>query len=142
MSLQPITAAGGVLYVIQDDEAWVLLIKRMGVWDLPKGKCDEGETVSECARREVMEEVGIRSAHLGSELGITEHSYDENGISYLKTTYWYAMTTDDEEMSPQTSEAITELGWFPLIDAERLVGYDNLRIVLKRFKETWLKNAL
>src|SRR6476646_10094607 len=46
----PIDAAGGV--VINEQDA-VLMIYRRGKWDLPKGKCDEGEEIAECALREV-----------------------------------------------------------------------------------------
>jgi len=37
----------------------MLFIYRFNKWDLPKGKLDNGESVSECAIREVEEECGI-----------------------------------------------------------------------------------
>src|SRR5688500_2748722 len=56
-----VTAAGG-LVVNEDDK--VLLMIRRGKWDLPKGKHDEGETIEECAIREVMEETGLKNVRL------------------------------------------------------------------------------
>ena len=48
----------------------VLLVKRgqklgQGLWSLPGGKVEFGETVAEAAAREVFEETGIRAAIVG-----------------------------------------------------------------------------
>ena len=47
---------------VQDDEGRVLLIQRSdnGLWALPGGAQDVGETVSACAERETLEETGYR----------------------------------------------------------------------------------
>ena len=49
--------AGGGLVLNPRNE--ILMIFRRGFWDLPKGKLDDGETIMECAIREVMEETGL-----------------------------------------------------------------------------------
>ena len=51
-----IEAAGGVVY---NDEEKILLIKRFGKWDLPKGKIERIETPKHAAMREVCEETGV-----------------------------------------------------------------------------------
>ncbi|RYY61096.1 MAG: NUDIX domain-containing protein, partial [Chitinophagaceae bacterium] len=61
--------AGGGLVRTPDNE--YLLIHRRGKWDLPKGKLDEGETIEECAIREVEEETGVINLTLGAPLLIT-----------------------------------------------------------------------
>ena len=53
--LKIVHACGGV---VRNDKNDVLLIKRMGLWDLPKGKLEKGESYEECAKREVVEETG------------------------------------------------------------------------------------
>lgn len=45
-----------------------------GYWEFPGGKRDGAETMADCARREVREEVGIEVAVLGG-LPVIEHSY-------------------------------------------------------------------
>ncbi len=137
-----LTAGGGIVYHIAEDEAWVLLIKRWDIWDLPKGKIDNGESIEECAKREVMEEVGISSVTLGASLGTTEHEYEEDGTHIEKTTHWFAMKSDDSSFTPQKEEGITEVAWLPLQDAQKLVGYENLKIILQRFSKNWLKGNL
>ena len=56
-----IRAAGGLLIRSgkEFDATEMLLIFRNSVWDLPKGKLEEGESVPECAVREVSEEIGL-----------------------------------------------------------------------------------
>src|SRR5438046_1555734 len=44
---------GGGLVINEKDE--VLMIFRRGKWDLPKGKIDQGESIEQCAVREVKE---------------------------------------------------------------------------------------
>jgi hypothetical protein len=53
-----IQAGGGLVY---NDAGDIMMIFRRGKWDLPKGKLDKGETIDECALREVGEETGITS---------------------------------------------------------------------------------
>ena len=51
-----IIAAGGK---VSNTEGKVLFIFRLGKWDLPKGKVEDGETLEVSAVREVEEECGI-----------------------------------------------------------------------------------
>ena len=37
----------------------ILFIKRNGIWDLPKGKLENNESLFKCAEREVEEECGV-----------------------------------------------------------------------------------
>ena len=54
-----VDAAGAVVW--RESDGHVVLVHRpfYDDWSLPKGKCDEGETFSETAVREVEEETGI-----------------------------------------------------------------------------------
>jgi hypothetical protein len=56
-----VEAAGG-LVALRDGR--ILLIKRLGKWDLPKGKVEKGESLQETALREVVEECGLEKSPL------------------------------------------------------------------------------
>lgn len=90
----------------------ILLIFRRGKWDLPKGKQDDGETLMECALREVREETGLQKITAGKEINTTYHTYTEFGKHILKESHWFLMkATGNESLQPQTEEDITEIVW-------------------------------
>lgn len=105
-----IIQAGGGL--VQNEQGEVLLIFRRGFWDLPKGKLDKGETIEQCALREVIEETGLKNVKLIDFLTVTFHSYDHGTHHILKESHWYAMLANSSEKPvPQTEEDIEEIKW-------------------------------
>lgn len=136
-------AAGGVIIRQNHDskraQQEVLLIRRNGVWDLPKGKLEESESIEECAIREVEEETGVKPLLLIEPLCETFHTYREEGTDVEKSTQWYLMKADQEdafqEMSPQGEEGITDLRWESVESALELVHYDNLKLVMQKVAE-------
>ncbi len=104
-----VKAAGGL---IKNEAGKLLFMFRRGKWDLPKGKLDAGESLEECAIREVREETGLSSVVLKKPLLITWHTYDESGKHFLKETHWYWMeATGEQILVPQQEEQISELKW-------------------------------
>lgn len=104
-----IQAAGGIVCNEQGD---VLFMFRRGKWDLPKGKLDSGESLEECAVREVQEETGLREVSLQYFLLTTFHTYQENQSHILKESYWYLMQAAGKQaLIPQLEEDIHEVKW-------------------------------
>ncbi|MDX1938450.1 MAG: NUDIX domain-containing protein [Flavihumibacter sp.] len=104
-----IQAGGGL---VENDHNEVLIIYRRGKWDLPKGKLDEGETIEQCAVREVEEECGLTNIQLGPLLLTTYHTYNESGKTILKESYWYKMkVAGSPQLVPQTEEDIQAVKW-------------------------------
>lgn len=104
-----VQAAGGL---VKNENDEVLLIFRRGKWDLPKGKLDKGETLEECAVREVQEETGLKKIKLQGPLLVTYHTYHEGTRFILKESHWYTMEArNDQELTPQTEEDIHEIKW-------------------------------
>ncbi len=102
-------AGGGFVHT---PDKKVLLIFRRGKWDLPKGKLDAGESLPDCAVREVAEETGLTVASLGDPLSTTYHIYKEKGELILKESYWYMMRSEAASpLVPQTEEDIEECRW-------------------------------
>jgi len=104
-----IEAAGGV--VIRPDGRF-LVIKRDGLWDLPKGKLEKGESVEEAAIREVEEETGLTGLQITNPILSTFHTYQITEDMALKKTKWFEMSYEGtEEGIPQEKENITEIKW-------------------------------
>ncbi len=102
-------ASGGKVRNIMDE---ILFIKRDGVWDLPKGFVEEGESLEQGAIREVEEETGISELRIIDELKTTYHTYRYKGKLVLKVSHWYNMKSDfNGQLIPQIEEGITDVKW-------------------------------
>ncbi|MCB0699428.1 MAG: NUDIX domain-containing protein [Chitinophagales bacterium] len=133
----PIDAGGGV---VRNERGEVLMIFRRGKWDLPKGKCDDGETIEECSIREVSEETGLQKLKLGEKICDTYHVYSQKKQNLLKCTAWYNMTgTSKEEPIPQAEENIQEVRWVPVDELGPLANksYEAIREVMHMAGVNW-----
>ena len=121
-----IEAAGGLVF---NAENKVLMIFRNRKWDLPKGKLEVGESIENCAIREVEEECGISSLEICNKLVETFHTYDLKGESILKKTYWYKMSCSfSGDLTPQIEEGITKVCWIEMDDVKEKLNnsYSNI----------------
>lgn len=137
--MEKIKAGGGVVWRRQGVDLQVLLIYRNGVWDLPKGKLEDEESLHDCAVREVAEEIGSQQLPNAEEsLGTTIHHYKEDEIMIEKETHWWKMSlnNNDADFMPQKEEGIESVEWTKLSEAVNKVGYENLVVVLRRFRKT------
>lgn len=130
-----VRAAGGL---VRNAKGELLFIFRRGVWDLPKGKIDEGETKREAALREVMEETGVRDLQLGSKLTKTYHTFSckKNGFKRcLKLTHWYGMHSEQEDFVPQAEEKIEQVRWIKPRDflQSDLPSFRSIRHLVERY---------
>lgn len=104
-----VVAAGGV---VTNKEGKVLFIYRNDKWDLPKGKLDKGESLEQCAIREVEEETGVKGLKIENILKTTYHVFKRNGTFKLKEVHWYAMKTSYKgELIGQLDEGIEKVKW-------------------------------
>lgn len=135
--LPKIIAAGGL---VTNDNDELLMIFRRGHWDLPKGKLDKGETIEECAIREVEEETGLRHVQLGEFLGLTYHEYFDPYLKkdVVKESHWFKMKVSGETtLVPQTEEDITEITWAneAAIDKYLEDTYPNIVEIVEKFRK-------
>lgn len=132
-----IPAAGGVVF---DSNGSILFIKRLGVWDLPKGKIEEFETPEIAAVREVEEECGLSGLKIIRQLSSTFHIYrspylrSSNNL-VLKETKWFLMQYPGTETPvPQVEEDIEEIRWFAPNELGKVYGntYSSLSDFLQK----------
>ena len=107
---------------------------REGVWALPKGKIDAGESPAETAVREVREETGVEG-RLVEKLGDVRYVYTASwegakGERIFKIVSFFLLTAGrgrigeiDEAMRVEVDEA----RWLPLDEAPRLLTHKSER---------------
>ncbi len=106
----PVEAAGGV--VVDGQGRW-LMIHRNGRWDLPKGHLEAGESIEQCAAREVEEETGV-ACETVRPLCETLHAYwfPKTERWELKRTHWFELRAKGpSQLHPQTEEGIEQVVW-------------------------------
>lgn len=105
-----IIAGGGIVF---NENGEVLLIHRRGKWDLPKGKIEIHECIADGARREVVEETGVKIDTIRRPPITTYHAYKLKGKNCLKQTEWYLMKAKPGQTNlvPQTEEDIEKVEW-------------------------------
>ena len=104
-----IEAGGGVVF---NSRGEFLTIKRHGLWDLPKGKLEEGEDFAMAALREVEEETGLKSLEITHPVISTYHTYSLKNQRILKKTRWFEMKYQGgADPVLQSEEGITEYRW-------------------------------
>ena len=104
-----VNAGGGL---VRNSRGEFLLIRRSGLWDLPKGHQEPGEPIEYTALREVEEETGLKGLVLGEFIRMTDHTYLREGQWYLKHTWWFRMSCpESQSLVPQTEEDISEVRW-------------------------------
>lgn len=128
----PVTAAGGVVIRTINRKEQLLLIYRRGAWDLPKGKLDVGESIEQCALREVSEETGVTGLSITRFLAKTFHDYDDEFGVWSKTTHWYLMSIDGDggDLTAQAEEDIEQLEWVTLEEARERIRFESLMHLL------------
>lgn len=127
-------AAGGL---VKNKNNEILFIYRLGKWDLPKGKVEEGETTEIAALREVEEECGISNVKLLDFITHTYHIYFQENLK-LKGTYWYNMSYEgNQQLIPQEEEGIGIAEWKKRDDVPEILKntYENIKIVLNKIED-------
>lgn len=122
-----IQAAGCVVYRNGSSGTEVLVVHRPRYddWDLPKGKCEPGETHLECALRETEEESG----YVGDIEGeLPSDRYRVRGRD--KIVHWYLMRCTDGEFKP--NDEVDQVRWLSPEDAQEILSYGHARSLVDR----------
>jgi 8-oxo-dGTP pyrophosphatase MutT (NUDIX family) len=131
-------SAGGVLVRRMQGRWWLAAIrpngKPEGVWALPKGLIDAGESGAATAVREVAEETGLRG-RLESKLGDVRYVYTRRGVRIFKVVSFFLVRYTGGRIGvlpPGMELEVAEARWLPLEDAPRLLAYKGEREMAER----------
>jgi 8-oxo-dGTP pyrophosphatase MutT (NUDIX family) len=126
-------SAGGILVRRLRGRWWLAAIrpngKPEGVWALPKGLIDAGESGAATAVREVAEETGLTGRLVG-KLGDVRYVYTRRGERVFKVVSFFLLRYSKGRIGvlPQGMEIeVAEARWLPLEDAPRLLAYGGER---------------
>jgi 8-oxo-dGTP pyrophosphatase MutT (NUDIX family) len=103
--------------------------KPEGLWALPKGRIDVGESAEQTAVREVREETGVSGRPLG-KLGDVRYVYSRQGERIFKVVSFYLLQAGRgriDELEEQMRVEVAEARWLPLDEAQRLLAYPGER---------------
>lgn len=116
---------------VQDDVGRVLMIQRSdnGLWALPGGTMDVGETLGQCAEREVLEETGYR-VEVIDVIGIysdPKHviAYSDGEVRQQFAVLFRARLTAG---TPRTSDETPELSWVDLATLDEVSMHPSTRL--------------
>ncbi len=134
--LNVVVASGGLVYTPQNE---LLLIHRLGKWDLPKGKLDEAESLEECALREIKEETGADGLSIDRPLAVTYHTYHQMGKNNLKESHWYLIKAGKKTpLTPQIEEDVEKCIWVPIDEIQVYIdgAFASIADVLRKGRTT------
>jgi len=122
-------SAGGVL-VRRLGGRWVMAAirpagKKPGLWALPKGRIDAGESGEATALREVAEETGAHGRSLG-KLGDVRYVFTWNGERIFKVVSFFLVRYEGgrlDDLPPEFRHEVAEARWLPLDEAPELLTY-------------------
>lgn len=119
-----------IVVVTDEDRPRVLLIRRKhapfaGRWAIPGGFVDMDETLEDAARRELLEETGVRVKRLEQLYTFGDPHRDPRGrtISIV-----YLTQVRPQELKPKAADDAAEVGWHSMLRPPPL-AFDHDRIL-------------
>ena len=97
-----------------------------GTWEFPGGKCEAGESLSDCMRRELREELGV-ACDVGDEVFTVAHDYEDRRVElhfFACAIHGMPVPLLGQEMRWVERARLRELS-FPPADADLLAWLSN-----------------
>lgn len=123
--VQRAVSAGGIVYRLTESVADFAICGRDsdGVWGLPKGTPDPGESLEQTAVREVEEETGLK-VRVVDKIGVIEYWFSREGVRYHKWVHYYLMEAIGGDTSAHDVE-YDRVEWFPVEVALKKLTFKN-----------------
>jgi 8-oxo-dGTP diphosphatase len=134
---EPPRSAIGVGAVVFDASERVLLIRRgkqpaLGLWSLPGGKQEPGETLVQSCRREIMEETGIE-IELGPVIAVVERMIGE--YHYVIVDFVATLKYPDSP-APNPATDVSDARWVTLAELAQYPLVEGLERVIRIARES------
>ncbi len=139
--MRKMTACGGLVFC----EGHGLLIRKHGLWDVPKGKLRRKEDRGSCATREISEETGLAAKLLTLRSPLCDSTYVAyySGEPVAKTVHWFVLDyagKRTDQLTPDRREDIDRCRWVQAdqLDAYFRAGRPYLQAVIRAVGELML----
>jgi 8-oxo-dGTP diphosphatase len=119
-----------VVIVTREQKPRVLLVKRRhepfaGCWSIPGGFVDEGESLEDAARRELLEETGVKQAALAQLHAFGDPGRDPRGWTISVA---FLAEVDFDKIKPRAADDAADVGWHRL-DRLPPLAFDHAKIL-------------
>lgn len=138
--METLVSAGGIVYRRGTDGLEVVICGRAsdGVWGLPKGTPNEGETLEQTAIREVSEETGL-DVEIDRKVGTIEYWFARSsdgghyhrGVRYHKWVHHYLMRAIGGSTDQHDHEYDTVV-WLSAEQALKTLTHENEANILRK----------
>ena len=111
--------------------------KRPGLWALPKGRIEAGDSGETTALREVEEETGARGRSLG-KLGDVRYWFNWEGERIFKVVSFFLVRYEGGRLGdipPAFRHEVAEVRWLPLDEAASLLAYAGEKDMARKARE-------
>jgi 8-oxo-dGTP pyrophosphatase MutT (NUDIX family) len=128
-------SAGGVVYRRMDKGLEVVICGRDsdGIWGLPKGTPDDGESLEQTAVREVTEETGLE-VRIVDKVGVVEYWFAREGTRYHKWVHHYLMEATGGDTTDHDVE-YDRVEWQPIETALEMLTFKNEMEMVAKARE-------
>ena len=131
--MKAVQSAGIVVYYQENKHIEYLVLQyAAGHWDFAKGHIEKGETKEEAAKRELMEETGLKAEVFSGFEDSFSYFYKgyDNGKPIKKTVYFFVGKTKSKNVT--LSHEHLDFEWLPYKEALKKLTYQNAKILLKK----------
>lgn len=137
MKTEIAVSSGGVVFRVPDGGIEVALTARdnHGIWNLPKGLVEKGESLEKAALREVNEETGLTGETIREIDRIDYWFYMRSkNVRFHKFVHFFLMRHTGGDTANHDWE-VEEVRWFPIDEAVGKLTYKSEKQVLRKAKE-------
>jgi 8-oxo-dGTP pyrophosphatase MutT (NUDIX family) len=127
---EEISAGGVVFRRFGGMLKYLLILDGHGNWGFPKGHLEEGESASDAAHREIVEETGLSDLISHAALRQLDWTFRVSNALVHKRCVYFLFETTAGETRPQGEEGITQCTWFAYADAISKLTFQNTRTLL------------
>ena len=123
--------------VVRDTEGRLLLVRRAnepgrGLWSVPGGRVEPGETSPEAVVREVAEETGLAVVVTGLA-GVVERAAPGGGV-YVIEDFTARLAPGEDPNGLRSGDDASDAAWVPVGELDRLPCVDGLLEALREWR--------